>query len=62
MGWDSSCACMQYTHLTKEMCTPRPLCLPLHSRHMKMPYETLAHCVCAGSYDLSGLGKFLSSS
>lgn len=25
------------THLTKLMCTPRPLCLPLHSRHMKVP-------------------------
>lgn len=29
---------------TKLMCTPRPLCLPLHSRHMKTPYDTLAHC------------------
>ena len=31
-------------HRTKLMCTPRPLCLPLHSRHMKTPYDTLAHC------------------
>ena len=31
-------------HLTKEMCTPNPRCLPLHSRHMKVPYETVAHC------------------
>ena len=30
-------------HLTKEMCTPSPRCLPLHSRHMKVPYETVAH-------------------
>ena len=30
-------------HRTKLMCTPRPLCLPLHSRHMKTPYDTLAH-------------------
>jgi hypothetical protein len=31
------------THLTKLMCTPRPRCLPLHSRHMKVPYDTVAH-------------------
>lgn len=25
------------TDLTKEMCTPRPLCCPEHSRHMNTP-------------------------
>lgn len=44
----SACAAGQLLsarpHLTNEMCTPSPLCLPLHSRHMKMPYDTLAHC------------------
>ena len=30
--------------LTKEMCTPKPRCLPLHSRHMNVPYDTVAHC------------------
>jgi hypothetical protein len=32
------------THLTKLMWTPRPRWRPLHSRHIKMPYETDAHC------------------
>ena len=32
------------TDRTKEMCTPSPRCLPEHSRHMKMPYDTDAHC------------------
>ena len=31
-------------HRTKLMWTPRPRCTPLHSRHMKMPYDTDAHC------------------
>jgi hypothetical protein len=26
------------------MCTPRPRCTPLHSRHMNTPYDTDAHC------------------
>jgi len=29
---------------TKETCTPRPRCCPLHSRHINTPYDTLAHC------------------
>mmetsp|Transcript_12810 Transcript_12810/g.37370 ORF Transcript_12810/g.37370 Transcript_12810/m.37370 type:complete len:237 (+) Transcript_12810:585-1295(+) len=32
------------TLLTKEMCTPMPLCAPEHSRHMSAPYVTEAHC------------------
>ena len=32
------------TLLTKEMCTPMPLCAPEHSRHMRAPYVTEAHC------------------
>ena len=31
-------------YLTKLRCTPNPRCFPLHSKHMKMPYETDAHC------------------
>lgn len=31
-------------HRTKLRCTPKPRCLPLHSRHMNMPYDTEAHC------------------
>ena len=31
-------------YLTKLRCTPSPRCLPLHSRHMNVPYETDAHC------------------
>jgi hypothetical protein len=31
-------------HRTKLRCTPSPRCFPLHSRHMKHPYETEAHC------------------
>ena len=39
------------TDLTKEMWTPSPRCFPEHSRHMKIPYETEAHCgfFCAQS-------------
>lgn len=29
---------------TKEMCTPRLRCCPEHSRQMKAPNETEAHC------------------
>lgn len=32
------------TRLTKLRCTPKPRCFPLHSKHMKMPYDTEAHC------------------
>ena len=32
------------TLLTKEMCTPMPLWAPEHSRHIKAPYVTEAHC------------------
>ena len=31
-------------YLTKLRCTPKPRCLPLHSRHMNIPYDTEAHC------------------
>ncbi len=31
-------------YLTKLRCTPSPRCLPLHSRHMNIPYDTDAHC------------------
>ena len=32
------------TDWTKEKWTPRPRCLPEHSRHMNTPYDTDAHC------------------
>uniref|UniRef100_A0A182JME8 Uncharacterized protein n=1 Tax=Anopheles atroparvus TaxID=41427 RepID=A0A182JME8_ANOAO len=31
------------TERTKERCTPRPRCLPEHSRHIQMPYVTDTH-------------------
>ena len=35
--------CVGLLYLTKLRCTPRPLCFPLHSKHMKIPYDTEAH-------------------
>ena len=32
------------TERTNDICTPRPRCFPEHSRHMKQPYDTDAHC------------------
>mmetsp|Transcript_31005 Transcript_31005/g.118913 ORF Transcript_31005/g.118913 Transcript_31005/m.118913 type:complete len:281 (+) Transcript_31005:2100-2942(+) len=32
------------TLLTKDKCTPSPLCFPEHSKHIKVPYVTVAHC------------------
>jgi len=43
----SSCTSDQesmVTERTKLMCTPRPRWRPEHSRHMKIPYDTEAHC------------------
>ena len=42
-AWKSQ-AGASLVYLTKLRCTPKPRCLPLHSRHMNIPYDTEAHC------------------